>query len=240
LRAPTRTSLGIRNRHDNREGLDRDRAMGPHGISYVNAAGKSLLQILGMNGLCAPTSYFQKKGYTTWIHPARKSHYQLDYFFVKQRDLKRVRDARCWNHGVDSDHSAILLKLEIANSFSGPRAPRTARVDRGMLQDPIVRQAWREAVSKNVELLQGAQSRDGTPATALQVLEGAMTLAANEVLMSDGRRRPGWFLAARDKLQPCIEIRNAATVSYFNNPASETKDNLKAARKKVKRAVQSA
>ena len=80
--------------------------------------------------------------------------------------------------GVDSDHSAILLKLEIAHSFSGPRAPRTARVDRGMLQDPAVRQAWREAVSKNVELLQGAGSRDGGTATALQVLEGAMTLAA--------------------------------------------------------------
>ena len=60
---------------------------------------------------------------------------------MKQRDLKRVRDARCWNHGVDSDHSAILLKLEIARSFSGPRAPRPARGDRGMLQDPIARQA---------------------------------------------------------------------------------------------------
>jgi len=54
-------SLGTRNRHDNREASDRDRVMGPHGISYVNAAGKSLLQMLGMNGLCAPTSYFRKK-----------------------------------------------------------------------------------------------------------------------------------------------------------------------------------
>jgi len=40
----------------------------------------------------------------------------------------------------------------------------------------------------------------------------------------------GSYLATRDKLQPCIEIRNAATVSYFNNPASEAKENLKAAR----------
>ena len=117
-----------RNRHDNRKALDRDRVMGPHGISYVNAAGKSLLQILGMNGLCAPTSYFRKKGYTTWIHPARKSHYQLYCFFVKQRDLKRVRDARCLNHGVDSDHSAILLKLEMAHSFSGPHVLRVLHV----------------------------------------------------------------------------------------------------------------
>ena len=109
-----------------------------------------------------------------------------------------------------------------------------------MLHDPAVRQAWREAVSRNVELLQGSISRDGAPATALQVLEGAMTLAAKEVLMSDGRRRPGWFLAARDQLQPCIDIRNAATVSYFATPVSGAKDDLKAARKKVKRAVQSA
>ena len=36
-------SLGIRNRHDNRESLDRDRVMGPHGISYVNAAGSKIV-----------------------------------------------------------------------------------------------------------------------------------------------------------------------------------------------------
>ena len=233
-------SLGNRNRHDNREASDRDRVMGPFGIPYVNAAGEALLQMLGMNGLCAPTSYFRKKGYTTWRHPGRKSPFQLDYFFMKQRDLKRVRDAGCWNHGVDSDHCAILIRLEVAYSFSGPRAPRTKRVDRGMLQDPAVRQAWREAVSKNVEFLQGSVGRDGTQATALQVLEGAMTLAAKEVLMSDGRRRPGWFLAAREQLKPVIDIRNAATMSYFSNPLDTVKGNLKAARKNVKRAVRSA
>ena len=108
----------------------------------------------------------------------------LYWFFAKQKDLKRVRDAGYWNHGVDSDHSAVLLKLEIAHSFSGPCAPRTARVDRAMLQDPGARQAWREAVSKNVELLQGSVGRDGFPATALQVLEGGMTLAASQKKLS--------------------------------------------------------
>ena len=60
------------------------------------------------------------------------------------------------------------------------------------------------------------------------------------VLMSDGRRRPGWFLAAREQLKPVIDIRNAATMSYFSNPLDTVKDNLKAARKNVTRAVRSA
>jgi hypothetical protein len=40
----------------------------------------------------------------------------------------------------------------------------------------------------------------GFTATELQVLEAAMQAAAKDVLMVDGRRRPGWFLAAKRSL----------------------------------------
>ena len=114
-------SLGIRSLHTATENDDdRDDVVGPHGIPLVNPAGKALHQLLGMNQLCAATTYFQNTAggkhafaYTTWEHPGRKSPYQLDHFFVKQRDLKLVRDTGTWNHGVDSDHRAIYLKLEL-------------------------------------------------------------------------------------------------------------------------------
>ena len=101
-----------------------------------------------MNQLCAPTTYFRKtagrsytSAYTTWVHPGRKSVYQLDHFFVKQRDLKLVRDAGAWDHGVESDHRAIHLNLELTNTVNMPSV-RKARVDRGLLQDSLTRCAW--------------------------------------------------------------------------------------------------
>ena len=183
-------SLGVRDRHDNYEAIGRDRVMGQYGIPHVNAAGRALLHMLGMHELCVPTSYFQKtsrgtcveSSHTTWRHPGRKSPFQLDYFIMRQADLKRVRDAGVWKQGVDSDHKAIFLKLELAQKFNGPREPRKQCVDRRLLEDPSVRSTWRAAVSRNVEVLRGSINRDGEPATALQVLEGAMVLAAKEVL----------------------------------------------------------
>ena len=64
------------------------------------------------------------------------------------------------------------------------------RADRTLLQDPEKKKEWQEAVRKHVTLLTGA-SVDRVTATKLQVLEAAMQAAAKDVLMVDGRRRPG-------------------------------------------------
>ena len=74
-------SIGVRSYHDVREESDRDRVVGPFGVPHLNAAGKGLLQVLGMNQLCAPMSFFRKTlrglpqsfAYATWRHPGRKS-----------------------------------------------------------------------------------------------------------------------------------------------------------------------
>ena len=73
--------------------------------------------------------------------------------------------------------------------------------------------------------------------TETEKVTWCMTLAAKEVLMSDGRRRLGCFLAAREQLRPVVDIRNAATMLYFSNPLGTVKG-IKA--KSLKRAVRSA
>ena len=57
--------------------------------------------------------------------------------------------------------------------------------------------------------------------------------------MSDGRDRPGWFLAAKSSLGPAIAARNKANKQIFGkNPSFEEKRQLGKARKAVKRAVE--
>jgi len=231
-------SLGTRSLHAATENDDgRDRVVGPHGIPLVNHAGKAFHQLLGMNQLCAATTYFRKTAHrnhafahTTWKHPGRQSPYQLDHFIVRQKDLKLVRDAGVWNHGVYSDHRAIRLKLKLDGTLIMPLV-RSERVDRSLLQDPVTRASWRSVVAENVALFRGSLI-DGVQATPLQVLERAMVSAAKQVLMSDGRRRPGWFMAAKASLGPVITARNLASGAAFGaNSGPEAKRVLAAARK---------
>jgi hypothetical protein len=60
-----------------------------------------------------------------------------------------------------------------------------------------------EAVQKHVAICAGA-SVDIITLTKLHVLEAAMQTAAKDVLIMDGRRNPGWFLAARRSLEPVL------------------------------------
>jgi hypothetical protein len=78
---------------------------------------------------------------------------------------------------------------------------------------------------------------DGEPATKLQLIEKATSLAAAAELMTDWRRRPGWFEAASIVLKIAINTRNQASSAYFNHPTNELQLTLKKARKVVKRRV---
>ncbi len=109
-----------------------------------------------------------------------------------------------------------------------------------LLQDPEKKKKWQEAVRKHVALLTGA-SVDGVTTTKLQMLEAAMQEAAKDVLMVDGRRHPGWFLAAKRSLEPVTADQNRLMAAYMANPSSaEAKDVARGAHKAVRRAVEAA
>ena len=55
-------------------------AVGPHGCAHLNLAGERFRTYLEVSGLTAATTYFKKKAYGTWIHPARKSLIKLTIF----------------------------------------------------------------------------------------------------------------------------------------------------------------
>ncbi len=66
-----------------------------------------------------------------------------------------------------------------------------------------------------------------------------MQAAAKNALMVDGRRRPGWFLAAKRLLEPVIVDRNRLMAAYMANPSSaEAKDAARGARKAMRQALE--
>ncbi len=73
---------------------------------------------------------------TTWYHPRSKNQYQIDHFFFKQNDMKKVSDAGAVNWGVESDHRAVTLRLDISEAQRHYPAKPPMRADRTLLQDP--------------------------------------------------------------------------------------------------------
>ena len=85
-------SLGIRSRSDGSSDADQDRVLGYHGVSHVNEAGRKLHILLGLHGLCVPTTFFQKtpmrnrsSAHDTWHNMGNKRAYQLDHFLFAGR-----------------------------------------------------------------------------------------------------------------------------------------------------------
>ena len=87
----------------------------------------------------------------------------------------------------------------------------------------------------------------GVPApTKLLVLHSVAMAAAHEALWTAARRKPDWYAAAADTLDPLIVERNAAQLDYNRLGRSESllavvaKARLVAARTAVKKAIAAA
>jgi len=104
------TGEGERNDEKFEEGYE---VVGRFGSTRVNDSGRRLRVYLETHQLCALTSFFPKKHYTTWTHPCSRLGYQLDYFFVFRKDLRRFRDPGSMaGQLIDSDHRALRASLD--------------------------------------------------------------------------------------------------------------------------------
>ena len=228
--ADTNSSVGTRDKFDDPFSPGRDQVRGIFGMPHQNKAGRELTDLLGINELCLPSTYFRKKTYGTWTNPCNKLSHQLDHFIVRQKDLKRVVDAgRYGALGKDSDHCPIRMLIKVGVRRKKETKSRT-RIDRGLLKDPEVAESFIGAVKL-------AYNADHGNASALLRLEGALQTAAKEVLTTEARKQPGWFEAAKDRLVPAIAARNEAQAANVANPTKHLALVLKAARKVVKREV---
>ena len=249
LGTDTNASLGVRSVHDDGLGVDRDRVRGPFGIGAENEAGRNLHTLLGLNGLCSADTFFPKPRHATWTHPCSKVAYKLDHFIVRQRDMKRVRDAGAvgWR-GVDSDHCAVGLRLAIARNLKKQKsAGRPGRIDRRALREPATLEKFVAAAKEHMAAAVAVGATAGVPApTKLQVLHSVAMAAAHETIWTTARRKPDWYAAAADTLDPLIVERNAAQHDYNRLGRSESllavvaKARLVAARTAVKKAIAAA
>ena len=179
-----------------------DRVRGPSGMPHISAAGATLHDLLSMSDLCLPTTFFQKKmnRYRTWTNFRSGKPYQIDHFIAKRRDLIRARDAVATTSGVDSDHKALQLRLNLEMLCPKASAHRTKHsIDRDLLSDPAIASAFATSVAD------ACRSGNGvSPASAQErhaaMLEAMRSAEKARLMSPDGRgprqRRPTGVHAA--------------------------------------------
>jgi hypothetical protein len=83
----------------------------------------------------------------------------------------------------------------------------------------------------------GRADGNSTKISDLTLLETAMKQASEEHLTTTTRKKPGWYKAHADKLEPLSRNRNTAQAAYNANPSDENNRRLLLARKLVKKEV---
>ena len=232
--ADANASLGIR-RDVN------DTVLGPHGPAYVNAAGHELYQMLATASLCAPSSFYQKSSYDTWFSPRTRKGHQLDHFFIRKKDFKRVTNSgKLASMLADSDHYPVALTLRIARRLLNTNARMSRaqstkpsmRVNRSLLREEHVQNRFVDAVKAGVLGVGGP--------VGCEDFQKLLVDTANDTLTEPDRKQHSWFAKQEQFLQPTILQRNVAQKDYQKSKSLRHLEILKKARLEVKRQVERA
>lgn len=196
--------------------MDKDtiqRPVGAHGIAWVNKEGEQMLTFCGLNNLCMPKSFFQKKFATrgTWMHPRSNKMYEIDQFLMKRGDLKRVVDCgTSQSNSLYSDHTAIFIKIRLAKGLQAHKKPKVKRFSRDRLKNEDTLNAFLAEVEKIVteEVGDNLEYDSETGISTQEVLQQAFHAAEEAIGSTKEKRNPGWFKLNQVALQKLITERN--------------------------------
>ena len=148
-------------------------SVGSFGNPHINAAGRRYRTYLEMKNMVALTTYFQKKSYSTWIHPRSKLPHQIDHFITEKSSFSRFADAGLTEPVLDSDHLAIMCKVRIAVRLKKRSNPRQQllRLDASILKDEERRAEFSAKVAENFAA--GEENEEAYPKLSAAVVSAA-------------------------------------------------------------------
>ena len=199
--------LGIRTKMTPR------RTLGPFGIPAKNPIknhGPGIetrtLRLLESHRLCAATTYFRSSrvgGHTTFTHRTKKAvtQVQIDYIYIRQRDLKKCKKAWCSGKElIESDHSRLRIILTDTPFRMQAKPPTRPRPDCSLLldsknPDTVV---FRRTISQSVAELGDYK---------LSEFYAAIRSAVSKLPPKREFNRKEWFVQSKGLLLPLLNTR---------------------------------
>ena len=208
-------------------GLEDDWSLvrGPHGFGQNNEAGEELLTFLHLLDAVVCNSWFQHPDIhkATWRHPRSGRWHCIDYAITRRRDLKLCRDVRVVRSAeCGTDHIMLGLRYALPSLASAHRRRivKRKRFDVGRLRLPVDIDPAHNSSSEscivthadiyNLEVV-GRLHNSWSDGSAVEdkwyALREAVTIAAEGTLGFQRRRRPDWYQAQMDVLEPLLQRR---------------------------------
>ena len=225
-------------------GLD-DGVSGMYGSDKDSKTGAKLRELLSYNHLCSATTFFmnQKNQKDRSLSPTFKER-QIDHFFVRRNDMKRIKYAGIGWNGVDSDHKAVTLKIRIAKNLKSkskdePKLTTRKKLDLALFRQTIeLQKEFNDSLKKIHQNLPNQQTdNDSEKEYKIDLLKTCMKQAGEEVIPVLIKKRKEWFKEKADILEPLIKERDEATKEYMNSKNNNKKQRLQNCRKKVKKST---
>ena len=221
-----------------RVGADREswpNVLGHHGIGKMNENGQRLLELCCYRKLCVTNTYFQNKAChkVSWRHPRSKHWHQLDMIITKRDSLNNVCNTRSYQSAdCDTDHSLIATKVKLKpKRFYHSKRKGQPRINISKTAYPEKNQEFNERLGETLNTAQG--NAEQSAEDSWNSLRNAIYSTAVLTYGKKERKNKDWFEAGITQMEPVIEAKRSALISYKRDPSRRNQQALRAAKSKV-------
>ena len=188
--------------------------LGKHGIGVCNLAGEDLLQFCETNQLSVMNSFFEKKYYGTWTHPATRVCHLIDFVIMRtsQRnccmDVQVMQGASCW-----TDHHMVRARVRILFSHSVGVRKRPAPFAVHKFSRPGTVNEYVSSLESR--LCDGRFSSVTCAEDNWKELQSCIVNSAEDSIGRGYRSNPEWFEDSYSQLKPLIDEKNDAYQKFL-------------------------
>ncbi|CAH1277284.1 CYP3A43, partial [Branchiostoma lanceolatum] len=206
--------------------------LGHHGIGKMNDNGQRLLELCCYHNLCVTNTFFQNKAIhkASWRHPRSQRWHQLDLVITRRTSLNSVCNTRSYHSAdCDTDHSLVASRITIRpKRLHHTKKKGQPRIDVSKTSLPNNNQKLLERLEESLNI---SQTQDAEH--MWESLSKTIHRAAVQTYGKRERKNTDWFEAHISMLEPIIDLKRKALLSYKQNPSSQNLQALKAVRHKA-------
>ena len=225
-----------------RVGADREswpNVLGHHGIGKMNENGQRLLELCCYRKLCVTNTYFQNKAChrVSWRHPRSKHWHQLDMIITKRDSLNNVCNTRSYQSAdCDTDHSLIATKVKLKpKKFHHSKRKGQPRINISKTAYPEKNQEFNEQLEETLNTAHRNAERNAED--SWNSLRNAIYSTAVLTYGKKERKNTDWFEASITEMEPVIDAKRSALISYKRDPSQRNLQALRAARSKAQQTA---
>ena len=225
-----------------RVGADREswpNVLGHQGIAKKNENGQRLLELCCYRKLCVTNTYFQNKAChkVSWRHPRSKHWHQLDMIITKRDSLNNVCNTRsCQSADCDTDHSLMATKVKLKpKKFHNSKRKGQPRINISKTAYPEKNQEFNEQLEETLDTAHRNAERNAED--SWNSLRNAIYSTAVLTYGKKERKNTDWFEASITEMEPVIDAKRSAFISYKRDPSQRNLQALRAARSKAQQTA---